>query len=153
MDCFSITATALSTPTAAKPCEAPVPSGHERRAGDDSPAAGRAPTRAASSTVGAGARQALRPAQWREALSAAAEALKSVKGNELRFIAGRLADLESMAALKVRAHATVVASCGPPHHCAVSSVGAFGSELASGWAQKALHERACATGAREGRDR
>jgi hypothetical protein len=99
MDCFSITATALSTPTAAKP----VPSGHERRAGDDSPAAGRAPTRAASSTVGAGVRQALRPAQWREALSAAAEALKSVKGNELRFIAGRLADLESMAALKVRA--------------------------------------------------
>ena len=32
---------------------------------------------------------------------AAATALKSVKGNELRFIAGRLADLESMAALKV----------------------------------------------------
>ena len=47
--------------------------------------------------------QALKPAQWREALQAAATALKSVKGNELRFIAGRLADLESMAALKVLA--------------------------------------------------
>ena len=48
-----------------------------------------------------GARQALKPAQWREALKTAADALKSVKGNELRFIAGRLADLESMAALQV----------------------------------------------------
>ena len=45
--------------------------------------------------------QALKPAQWREALKAAADALKSVSGNELRFIAGRLADLESMAALQV----------------------------------------------------
>ena len=48
-----------------------------------------------------GARQALKPAQWREALKTAADALKGVKGNELRFIAGRLADLESMAALQV----------------------------------------------------
>ena len=82
---------------------------HAKRAratrGQPSPAACCAPTCAGALTVGAGIRQALRPAQWREALAAAAEALKSVKGSELRFIAGRLADLESMAALKVRARA------------------------------------------------
>ena len=42
----------------------------------------------------------LAPASWSDALSSAAEALKGVKGSEIRAIAGKLADAESMIALK-----------------------------------------------------
>ena len=42
----------------------------------------------------------LTPANWPDALSAAAAALQGVKGNEIRAVAGKLADAESMVALK-----------------------------------------------------
>lgn len=42
----------------------------------------------------------LKEATWPEALAAAAEGLTRVKGNEIRGIAGKLADAESMMALK-----------------------------------------------------
>lgn len=75
-----------------------------------------------------GAWQALKPAQWREALKTAADALKSVKGNELRFIAGHLADLESMAALQVGwAPVTFLISlqCLPDADASVFAAGLF----------------------------
>lgn len=42
----------------------------------------------------------LKPVSWSEALGAAAEALQGAKGNEIKAIAGKLADAESMLALK-----------------------------------------------------
>lgn len=39
---------------------------------------------------------------WPDALKAVAEGLKGVKGNEMKAIAGKLADAEAMVALKVR---------------------------------------------------
>ena len=45
--------------------------------------------------------QGLESAQWEEALKATAEALGRVKGNEISFIAGKLADAESLIATKV----------------------------------------------------
>ena len=45
--------------------------------------------------------QGLESAQWEEALRATAEALGRVKGNEISFIAGKLADAESLIAAKV----------------------------------------------------
>ena len=44
--------------------------------------------------------QGLQSASWEDALAAAKEALLKHKGNELRFIAGKLADAESLIALK-----------------------------------------------------
>ena len=45
--------------------------------------------------------QGLQSAQWEEALRAAADALGKVKGNEISFIAGKLADAETLIAAKV----------------------------------------------------
>ena len=45
--------------------------------------------------------QGLQSAQWEEALRAAADALGKVKGNEISFIAGKLADAETLIATKV----------------------------------------------------
>ena len=45
--------------------------------------------------------QGLESAQWEDALKAAAEALGKVKGNEISFIAGKLADAESLISMKV----------------------------------------------------
>lgn len=45
--------------------------------------------------------QGLESAQWEEALKAIAEAMGKVKGNEISFIAGKLADAESLIATKV----------------------------------------------------
>lgn len=44
--------------------------------------------------------QSLEQASWQEALSAVQAALKNVKGSEIRAIAGKLADAESLIALK-----------------------------------------------------
>jgi hypothetical protein len=44
--------------------------------------------------------QGLKSATWSEALTAAKDALLKFKGSELRFIAGKLADAESLIALK-----------------------------------------------------
>lgn len=46
--------------------------------------------------------QGLESATWEEALRAAADALGKVKGNEISFIAGKLADAESLISAKVR---------------------------------------------------
>lgn len=43
----------------------------------------------------------LESATWEEALVAAKDAISKVKGNEMSFIAGKLADAESLIALKV----------------------------------------------------
>lgn len=45
--------------------------------------------------------QGLESAQWEEAIKAIAEALGKVKGNEISFIAGKLADAETLIAAKV----------------------------------------------------
>lgn len=45
--------------------------------------------------------QGLESATWEEAIKATADALGKVKGNEISFIAGKLADAESLMALKV----------------------------------------------------
>lgn len=45
--------------------------------------------------------QGLEGATWEEALVAAKDAISKVKGNEMSFIAGKLADAESLIALKV----------------------------------------------------
>lgn len=58
--------------------------------------------------------QGLESATWEEALVAAKAAISKVKGNEMSFIAGKLADAESLIALKVRMHATFLA---PLHPC------------------------------------
>ena len=58
--------------------------------------------------------QGLESAQWEEALRATAEALGRVKGNEISFIAGKLADAESLIAAKVRCatgHVTFPKAC------------------------------------------
>ena len=44
--------------------------------------------------------QGLQSASWEDALAAAKEALLQHKGSELRFIAGKLADAESLISLK-----------------------------------------------------
>lgn len=54
--------------------------------------------------------QVLEPATWEEALVAAKGAISKVKGNEMSFIAGKLADAESLIALKVCTHAACLAS-------------------------------------------
>lgn len=43
----------------------------------------------------------LQPATWGEALSAVAAASKGLRGTQLKAVAGKLADAESMVALKV----------------------------------------------------
>lgn len=48
-----------------------------------------------------GADGALAPASWSDALAAAAEGLSKAQGNGLKAIAGKLADAESIIALKV----------------------------------------------------
>lgn len=45
---------------------------------------------------------------WPDALKAIAEGLNGVKGNEMKAIAGKLADAEAMVALKVTAEAGTV---------------------------------------------
>jgi NADH dehydrogenase (ubiquinone) Fe-S protein 1 len=45
--------------------------------------------------------QGLQSASWEDALAAASAALGKFKGGELRFIAGKLADAESLISLKV----------------------------------------------------
>lgn len=45
-------------------------------------------------------KEGLQSAQWEEALRAAADALGKVKGNEISFIAGKLADAETLIAAK-----------------------------------------------------
>ena len=45
--------------------------------------------------------QGLESFTWEEAIKATADALGKVKGNEISFIAGKLADAESVMALKV----------------------------------------------------
>ena len=46
--------------------------------------------------------QGLQPAAWADALAAVKKGLEGVKGDEIKAIAGKLADAESMVALKVR---------------------------------------------------
>ena len=46
--------------------------------------------------------QGLQPAAWPDALAAVQKGLEGAKGNEIKAIAGKLADAESMVALKVR---------------------------------------------------
>ena len=46
--------------------------------------------------------QGLESATWEEALRAAADALSKVKGNEISFIAGKLADAETLISAKVK---------------------------------------------------
>jgi len=48
--------------------------------------------------------QGLEGATWEEAMVAAKDAISKVKGNEMSFIAGKLADAESLIALKVCLH-------------------------------------------------
>ena len=45
--------------------------------------------------------QGLKPASWPEALQAVKKGLQNAKGNEIAAIAGKLADAESIMALKV----------------------------------------------------
>lgn len=45
--------------------------------------------------------QGLERAQWADALAAVQAGLEGVKGNQMRAIAGKLADAESIIALKV----------------------------------------------------
>lgn len=45
---------------------------------------------------------AFAPKRWPEALEAVAQGLQGVAGNEMKAIAGKLSDAESMVALKVR---------------------------------------------------
>ena len=45
--------------------------------------------------------QGLQPASWPDALHAVKKGLEGAKGNEIRGIAGKLADAESMVLLKV----------------------------------------------------
>lgn len=45
--------------------------------------------------------QGLKPAPWPEALKAVKKGLEQAKGNEIKAIAGKLADAESIMALKV----------------------------------------------------
>lgn len=45
--------------------------------------------------------QGLERAHWADALTAVQAGLKGIKGNEMRAIAGKLADAESIIALKV----------------------------------------------------
>ena len=48
-----------------------------------------------------GCLQGFKSATWEEALTAAKDAMLKVKGNELRFIAGKLTDAETLIAAKV----------------------------------------------------
>jgi NADH dehydrogenase (ubiquinone) Fe-S protein 1 len=45
--------------------------------------------------------QGLQPALWEDALAAVKKGLEGVKGNQIKAIAGKLADAESLIALKV----------------------------------------------------
>lgn len=73
--------------------------------------------------------QGLAPAAWPDALAAVKRGLEGAKGNEIRAIAGKLADAESMVLLKVNLSSLRFRSFCLPHpsltslvlHMAVSS--------------------------------
>lgn len=65
--------------------------------------------------LSADALQGLQSATWEEALAAAKGALSKAKGSEVQFIAGKLADAESLIALKVRPTQRISAVTSPLH--------------------------------------
>ena len=56
---------------------------------------------------------------WPDALKAIAEGLQGVKGNEMKAIAGKLADAEAMVALKVTGMIHMYMDCCPAELCPV----------------------------------